>query len=33
MDSETLSELEPVTDEVEEIRHGTSKVNDLNIRD
>lgn len=33
MDNENLSELEPRTDEVEEIRHGTSKANDLNIRD
>lgn len=33
MDSENQSELEPITDEVEEIRHGTSKANDLNIRD
>lgn len=33
MDSENQSELEPITDEVEEIRRGTSKANDLNIRD
>lgn len=33
MGSENLSELEPITDEVEEIRHGTSKANDLNIKD
>lgn len=33
MDSENLSEIEPITDEVEEIRYGTSKANDLNIKD
>lgn len=33
MDNENLSELRSLTDEGEEIRHGTSKANELNIRD
>lgn len=33
MNNESLSELEPLTDEGEEIGHGTSKTNDLSIRD
>lgn len=29
MNNENLAEWEPLADEVEEIRHGTSKINDL----
>lgn len=33
MDNENLSELGSLGDEAEEIRHGTSETNELNIRD